>query len=144
MRIFLLPAVALAAARRAGRAPRPATSASPASTEVRVDGPFKVTADDRRRAVRPRQRLASARSTGSRSRSRGDTLIVHANRSSWGGYPGEDTGPVEISIGTHELSAAWLNGAGRLAIDRVKGLELRLCRSRARARPRSARPTSTS
>ena len=45
----------------------------------------------------------------------GRTLVVHSNRSSWGGYPGEATGPVEISIGTHELSAAWLNGSGSLA-----------------------------
>src|SRR5262249_55936886 len=41
---------------------------------------------------------------------------------SWGGYPGETGGPVEITIGTHDLSAAWLNGSGSLDINRVEGL----------------------
>ena len=40
--------------------------------------------------------------------------------------PGESTGPVEIAIGTHELGAAWLNGAGGLKINRVKGLSFQL------------------
>jgi len=54
----------------------------------------------------------------------GRTLIVRSNRSaSWGGYPGESAGPVEISIGTHELSAAYVNGAGSLAINQVSGLK---------------------
>lgn len=54
----------------------------------------------------------------------GNTLIVRSNRSaSWGGYPGESAGPVEINIGTHELSAAFVNGAGSLNINRVRGLK---------------------
>jgi hypothetical protein len=54
----------------------------------------------------------------------GRTLIVRSNRSaSWGGYPGESAGPVEITIGTHELSAAYVNGAGSLAINQVSGLK---------------------
>ena len=54
----------------------------------------------------------------------GRTLIVRANRSaSWGGYPGESPGPVEVSIGTHELTAAFVNGAGSLNINRVRGLK---------------------
>jgi hypothetical protein len=56
----------------------------------------------------------------------GRTLIVRQNRTSWGGYPGEAPGPVEISIGTHELSAAWLNGSGSLAIDKLRGLSFDL------------------
>ena len=52
----------------------------------------------------------------------GRTLVVHANQSSWGGYPGKDAGPAVITVGTHELSAAWLNGSGSLSIDRVVGL----------------------
>ncbi len=56
----------------------------------------------------------------------GRTLVVRPNRSSWGGYPGEQTGPVEIAIGTHELSAAWLNGSGSLAIDKVRSLAFEL------------------
>ena len=33
---------------------------------------------------------------------RGNTLLVHASSSSWGGYPGQDAGPVEIDIGKLE------------------------------------------
>lgn len=52
----------------------------------------------------------------------GRTLVVRPNRSSWGGYPGKPAGPVEIAVGTHDLSSAVLNGSGALAIDKVKGL----------------------
>src|SRR4029078_4674237 len=57
---------------------------------------------------------------------RGDTLVIQANKSGWGGYPGANPGPVEVSIGTHELSNAWVNGAGSLVIDRVRGLSFAL------------------
>ena len=92
---------------------------------VRVDGPFKV-------------RLTTgtapfAKASGSQSgldrvvvEVQGRTLVVRPERSSWGGYPGEAQGPVEISIGTHELNSAWLNGSGSLAIDKVKGLSFDL------------------
>ena len=93
--------------------------------KVRVDGPFKVTLTT---GVAP-----FARATGSAAALdrvaidvRGNTLVVHNNLDSWGGYPGKDVGPVEISLGTHDLSAAWLNGSGSLAIDRVKGLSFDL------------------
>ena len=88
---------------------------------IRVEGPFAV-------------RLATgkapfARASGSPQaldtvavEVNGRTLVVRPNRSSWGGYPGRPVGPVEIAIGTHELSSAVLNGSGSLAIDRVKGL----------------------
>ncbi|HET7575038.1 MAG TPA: DUF2807 domain-containing protein [Sphingomicrobium sp.] len=89
--------------------------------KVRVDGPFKVSL---KTGVAP---FASA--TGSPQALdrvaidvRGNTLVVHTNLDSWGGYPGKDPGPVEISLGTHDLSAAWLNGSGVLSIDRVNGL----------------------
>jgi hypothetical protein len=89
--------------------------------KVRVDGPFKVSL---KTGVAP-----FARATGSPQaldrvaiEVRGNTLVVHTNLDSWGGYPGQDPGPVEISLGTHDLSAAWLNGSGMLSIDRVKGL----------------------
>lgn len=89
--------------------------------KVRVDGPFKVSL---KTGVAP-----FARATGSPQALdrvaidvRGNTLVVHTNLDSWGGYPGKDPGPVEISLGTHDLSAAWLNGSGVLSIDRVKGL----------------------
>ena len=93
--------------------------------KVRVDGPFKV-------------RLATgvapfARASGSQAaldrvaiEVRGNTLVVHNNLDSWGGYPGKDPGPIEVSLGTHDLSAAWINGSGTLAIDRIKGLSFDL------------------
>jgi hypothetical protein len=92
---------------------------------VRVDGPYRVTLTT---GVAP---FASA--SGSETALdavsidvQGRTLIVHINRSSWGGYPGKNNGPAEISIGTHDLSAAYLNGAGSLQIDRVKALAFEL------------------
>ena len=90
---------------------------------VRVDGDYKVTLTV---GVAP-----FARARGS-SRAldpvdvvvEGRTLIVRSNRSaSWGGYPGEGTGPVEIMIGTHDLTAAFVNGAGSLDINQVRGLK---------------------
>jgi hypothetical protein len=88
---------------------------------VRVDGPFKVRLTT---GVAP-----FARATGSAAaldgvavEVQGRTLVVRVNRSNWGGYPGDSKGPVEIVIGTHELSAALVNGVGSLAIDKVRGL----------------------
>src|SRR5436305_493322 len=90
-------------------------------TKIRVDGPFRV-------------RLATgvppyAKASGSPAaldrvaiEVQGDTLIVHPNRTSWGGYADQDVGPVEIGLGTHDLTSAWLNGSGTLAIDRVQAL----------------------
>lgn len=89
--------------------------------KVRVDGPFRVTLTT---GVAP-----FARATGSAVaidrvaiEVRGKILVVHNNASSWGGYPGRDSGPVEILLGTHDLTSAWLNGSGSLAINKVKGL----------------------
>jgi len=94
-------------------------------TKIRVDGPFKVRLTT---GVPP-----FARATGSPSALdgvavdvRGDTLVVHNNLDTWGGDGGTNAGPVEISIGTHDLSAAWLNGSGALSIDKVKGLSFSL------------------
>jgi len=56
----------------------------------------------------------------------GNTLVVKPERAAWGGWPGEAEGPVEIEIGTHELSSAWVNGAGSLSINAVKGLSFDL------------------
>jgi hypothetical protein len=90
---------------------------------VRVDGDYKVTltvgappfakARGSSRALDPVDIVVEGR-----------TLIVRANRSaSWGGYPGESAGPVEILIGTHDLTAAFVNGAGSLAVNQVRGLK---------------------
>jgi hypothetical protein len=123
MRTFLLAAALAAIASPAAAATR--NFGITDFQKIRVDGPFKV-------------RLATgvapfATATGSAAaldwvaiEVRGDTLVVHTNLDSWGGYPGKDVGPVEVSLGTHDLSAAWLNGSGALSIDRVKGLKFDL------------------
>jgi len=87
---------------------------------IRVDGPFLVRLTT---GVAPFAR-ASGSPTALNAVSievQGQTLVVRKNPGGWGGYPGESPGPIDIEVGTHELSKAWLNGAGRLAIDKVKG-----------------------
>src|SRR6185503_14414176 len=123
MRTFLLIAALSTAAAPAAAATRNFTITS--FTKVRVEGPYKV---GLKTGVAP---FASA--TGSPAaldrvaiEVRGDTLVVRNSLDSWGGYPGQDVGPVEISLGTHDLSSAWLNGSGALSIDKVKGLSFDL------------------
>ena len=92
---------------------------------IRIDGPFKVRLAT---GVAP---FAVANGSGPGLDSvaldvEGRTLVVRNNRSSWGGFPGDAKGPVEISIGTHELNAAWVNGSGSLDIDRLRGLSFDL------------------
>jgi hypothetical protein len=93
---------------------------------IRVEGPFRVKLST---GVAPFA-TATANSSGALEgvaiEVQGRTLIVRANRQSWGGYPGEAAGPVDISIGTHELTAAWLNGSGTMAIDKLRGLSFDL------------------
>ena len=123
MRTFLLTAALLAAASPASAATR--NFGIYGFEKVRVEGPYKVRLTTR---VAP---FASA--SGSPAaidkvaiEMRGNTLLVHSSSSSWGGYPGRDSGPVEINLGTHDLSSAWLNGSGALQIDKVKGLKFDL------------------
>lgn len=119
MRIFLLAAAACAIAAPASAATRNFGITS--FTKIRVDGPFKVKLAT---GVAPFATASGSQDALDRVAIdvEGDTLVVHNNLDSWGGYPGQDAGPVEISLGTHDLTAAWLNGSGSLAIDRVKGL----------------------
>lgn len=93
--------------------------------KVRVDGPFRVRLTT---GVAPFATASGSPAALDRVaiEVRGNTLVVHNNLDSWGGYPGKDAGPVEVSLGTHDLSAAWLNGSGMLSIDRVKGLSFNL------------------
>jgi hypothetical protein len=92
---------------------------------VRLDGPFQV---------RLQTNVAPyARATGSQAALdgvsivvEGRTLIVRSGSGSWGGYPGQDRGPVTIELGTHDLTTAWINGAGALDIDRIRGLSFDL------------------
>jgi hypothetical protein len=93
--------------------------------KIRVDGPFKV----RLVTGKPPFARASGSSTALDRVSievLGRTLLVKANRGAWSGYPGADSGPVEIELGTHELTSAWLNGSGTLHIDKVKALSFDL------------------
>jgi hypothetical protein len=124
MRTFLL-AVSATAALAAPATAGTRTFGITDYTKVRVEGPYKVTLTT---GVPP-----FAKATGSAValdrisiEVRGDTLVIHADPSAWGGYPGQDPGPVEVSIGTHDLSSASLTGAGSLGIDQAKGLSFGL------------------
>jgi hypothetical protein len=120
MRTFLIfSAAAVALASPAGAATRNFGITS--FTKVRVDGPFDVAL---KTGIAPYARASGSPAALDRVAIdvRGDTLVVHSSLDSWGGYPGKDVGPVEISLGTHDLTDAWLNGSGSLSIDRVKGL----------------------
>lgn len=124
MRIFLIAAsstLALAAPAAAETRNFGISSFS----KVRVDGPYKVTVAT---GVAPFAKASGSSAALDRVAIdvRGDTLVVHSDTSSWGGYPGKDPGPVEVSIGTHDLTNVWLNGAGSIAIDRVTGLSFAL------------------
>ena len=92
---------------------------------VRVDGPFEVRLKTN---VAPFARASGSQAAldGVTLKVEGRTLIVGPSSGGWGGYPGENRGPVTIEVGTHELSTAWLNGAGSLNIDKVKGLSFDL------------------
>jgi hypothetical protein len=119
---FLVLSASLAMAAPAGAATRNFGITS--FTKIRVEGPYKVSLAT---GVAP-----FAKANGSPAgidrvavEMRGDTLVIKANPS-WGGYPGADPGPVELSIGTHDLTSATLFGSGSLSIDRVKGLTFAL------------------
>jgi hypothetical protein len=93
--------------------------------KVRIEGPFNVRLTT---GVAPFARASGSPAALDRVaiEVRGNTLLVHTNQDSWGGYPGKDPGPVEVSLGTHDLSSAWINGSGALSIDRAKGLSFDL------------------
>jgi hypothetical protein len=124
MRTLLLSALAAAAlAAPAGAATRNFGITS--FEKVRIEGPFNVSL---KTGVAPFASASGSPAALDRVavEVRGNTLVVHGNLDSWGGYPGNDSGPVEISLGTHDLSSAWINGSGALSIDRAKGLSFDL------------------
>lgn len=123
IRTAILAAALLAAAAPAAGAERSFSVTN--FDRIRVDGPFRVRLTT---GVAPFARASGAPAAlhAISLDVQGRTLVVRSNRSSWGGYPGEGAGPVEIAVGTHDLSAAFLNGAGSLAIDRIKGLSFDL------------------
>lgn len=86
---------------------------------IRVDGPYRVKLTTN---VAPFARASgSAAALDSVSiEVQGRTLIIRRNSSAWGSTSGPQRGTVEIQVGTHELSTAWVNGSGGLSIDRVR------------------------
>jgi len=92
---------------------------------IRIDGPYQV---QLRTNVAPFARASGSAAAldGVSIEAEGRTLIVRANSESWGGYTGENRGPVTIELGTHDLGTAWINGAGALSVDRIKGLSFEL------------------
>lgn len=85
--------------------------------KIRVEGPYRV------KLVTGVSPFASASGSATALDAvsvevQGRTLIVR--RKSAKTNDGSSSGPVVISAGTHELTSAWLNGSGGLAIDAVK------------------------
>jgi len=92
---------------------------------VQIEGPFEVTLAT--------GRPSSARALGSNAAIervaldvQGRTLRIRANRSAWGGYPGEGSGPVKIEISAHSVRAASLAGSGSLLIDKARSMRFDL------------------
>jgi len=92
---------------------------------IRVTGPFKVQLVT---GVAPFAKATGASDAidGVSIEVQGRTLVVQQNASNWSSFPGQNSGLVTISIGTHDLSAAWLNGSGSLSIDHVKASSFEL------------------
>lgn len=123
MRIFLAFVLALAWTVPAAAETR--NFAVSGFDRVRIEGPYKVKLVT---GVAPFAKASGSAAALQRLAVRvdGRTLIIQSNQSSWGGYPGKDSGPVEITVGTHELTTAILVGAGSLAIDKIKAFEFAL------------------
>jgi hypothetical protein len=93
---------------------------------IRIDGPYQVALKTN---VAPFAKVTGTQASLDRVsvKVEGRTLVVRSDSSGgWGGYPGESRGPVTISVGTHDLGTAFLNGPGALSIDKVKGLSFEL------------------
>ena len=122
MRTFLLTLAVMALAAPADAATRNFGVTS--FTKIRVSGPYKVNVAT---GIAPFARASGSANAIDRVAVdvRGDTLVVQANPS-WGGYPGVDPGPVEVNVGTHDLTSASLIGSGSVVIDRVKSLSFAL------------------
>jgi hypothetical protein len=123
MRILLPPLILLLAASPTAAATRSYTITS--FTKIRVNGPYLVTLTTNNAPFA--RATGDAKGLDAVSMSvEGTTLIIRPDRSAWGGYPGQARQPVQIFVGTHELSSAWVYGAGSIVIDRVKGLRFDL------------------
>lgn len=92
---------------------------------IRVEGPYSITVAS--------GRAPSVRATGSQAaldavvaRVEGRTLVIQRNTGTWGGFPGQDRGPVTIAVTTPGLVAASLTGSGRLEVDAMRGARIDL------------------
>ncbi len=54
------------------------------------------------------------------------TLHIRPDTSGWGGYPGNDYGPVRVRVTTPDLKSAVINGSGTVSIVRMRGSDLEL------------------
>jgi hypothetical protein len=121
-RLPILAMLALASLPAAAAAPSTQRNFSITGFDrIRVDGPYKVTLKTN---VAPFARATGTAASldGVSVKVEGRTLVIREGAGGWGGYPGEARGPVTIDVGTHDLSAIYINGAGALDVDRVKGL----------------------
>jgi hypothetical protein len=93
--------------------------------KIRIDGPYKVRLTT---GVSPFARVSGSTDAidAVSVDQQGQTLVVRGNPSSWLRAQDNRSGPVEIVVGTDELAAAFVNGPGALAIDKLKGLEFEL------------------
>ena len=87
---------------------------------IRIDGPYRVKLTTN---VAPFAKASGSQAAldGISIEVQGRTLVIRRNASASTGYPGQSPGAVEIAVGTHELSNAWLNGSGGLSIDQLRG-----------------------
>lgn len=125
-RLPILALLALASLPAVAAAPTTQRSFSVTGFDrIRVDGPYKVAL---RTGVAPFARATGTAASidGLSMKVEGRTLVIRAGNTGWGGYPGEGRGPVTIEAGTHDLSAIYINGAGALDVDRVKGLSFEI------------------
>jgi hypothetical protein len=115
--------IAMSAASSAGAVDR--TLSVTTFDKIRIDGPYKVKLTT---GVSPFAKVSGSPAAidGVSVDQQGGTLVVRGNPSTWGGYPGQGRGPVEISVGTQTLSAVWINGPGSLAVDKIRGLSFDL------------------
>jgi hypothetical protein len=92
-------------------------------SRIRLDGPYKVSVAT---GVAPFAKVSGAADDidDLSIEVQGQTLVIRKSPSGWGGFPGDAPGPVEISVGTHDLYSIWLNGAGGLKVNSVKGQSL--------------------
>lgn len=93
--------------------------------KIKVEGPFTV--------IVVTGRSGAARASGSNAALervsisvQSGTLVIKPYKSGWGGWPGEDPGPVTVRVTTPNLVSAALAGSGQLRINKIRGARLGL------------------